>query len=169
MLTAIADLQAARKIEPTDTTANRILIQLTGQRAAIESQQGRNQLAIQYVKQAISDARAYAKLNVAGATPYRFEAQMYQMGAGLTKSRNELDQAANAYISAIEHSPYSLKDYLKLADIYWQQGEYQKASLIYKKALKISEDFYLDPGKQLLPEEKSLAIQRIEKAASPKP
>ena len=59
----------------------------------------------------------------------------------------------------LEHNPYSLRDHVRLGDLYYERLQRPKlARKSYRTALKLSELNYLDPAKPLTEQER----QRIE-------
>lgn len=49
----------------------------------------------------------------------------------------------------IERAPYSLMDHLALSDMLWRHGSESEAAISYAAALRVHQDLYLDPLRQL--------------------
>lgn len=57
--------------------------------------------------------------------------------------------------------PFSLPDHVQLAELYWQTGDRERAKAMYRRALELNEQSYLDPGKQLSERERGEIERRV--------
>ena len=79
----------------------------------------------------------------------------------ITNNPAWLGLAKEAYTQAVTLSPHSLSDHVRLADIHWDLSEFDAAQTTYQRALKISDQFYLDPDVQLPDEERKRIEGRL--------
>lgn len=94
---------------------------------------------------------ALATLDAAEEAGLR-DTMLLQLRAGLLMRHGiEADLASTvaAWQAVLKANPYSLRDHLQLADLYWQMGRQDNARVLYLKCLDLDQQLYLEPVLQL--------------------
>ncbi|MFG0251214.1 MAG: O-antigen ligase family protein [Phycisphaeraceae bacterium JB051] len=73
--------------------------------------------------------------------------------------------AISAWSEIILLNPYGITDHMALADLYWEVGRVTEAKTMYEKTIKLSDQAYLDPGKQLSEKDRDRCMTRIRQAS----
>ncbi|WP_432800217.1 O-antigen ligase family protein [Poriferisphaera sp. WC338] len=162
-------LDRAAKLEPTDPLVSRQRIAVRLQLASAFMHRGQKATALKWVEQAREDAAYLIEHRPVLPAGYRQLATVEAYQASITNTTPPLLAAAKVTEKALKYAPYSLNDHLSLADKYWQLAQYQKAAEAYQQAIVISEKLYLDPAKQMTPDEMAQAQKRIRQAEGVKP
>jgi tetratricopeptide (TPR) repeat protein len=82
-------------------------------------------------------------------TAMRLRARVFEFLADLLDAPDWRRDAAAIWSRVIARSPYSLRDHLHLADLYWQMADRDRAIALYEQCLTLHEQAYLDPATQL--------------------
>ena len=88
-----------------------------------------------------------------------------QAGSGSTAQMP--DWAADSARELLRRHPASVRDHLRVADLYWALGRPGDAGRIYARCLELSDRARLDPVRQLSAEQLRLVRDRLEKAGGP--
>lgn len=96
----------------------------------------------------------------------RRRAQLLERYGVLFNEPGRMTTAINVWFDVMKRSPYSLVDALHLADLLWEAGRQPEADTWYERTLELDRDNYLDPAKQLLPEQKAHVLARLAEAKS---
>ncbi len=170
-MVAIQELDQAAAIIPNDPTTTRWRISLRQDLAYAYAQSFADQ-SLQI--QAILAQALQINLNAqqAGLSPLTSARQRGQLSIGayqITNDQTWLTEAEKAFRLAAQLSPNGLNDHLRLADTQWQLGDTESARQSYKRALEISDNYYLDPDTQLTNEEHDRITERITDLAASHP
>lgn len=91
----------------------------------------------------------------------RRRAQLLEASSQMFNDTGRMTTAINVWQSVMERSPYAVMDALHLADLLWDAGRKDEAARWYERTLKLDGNNYLDPAKQLLPEQKAHVEARL--------
>ncbi len=159
--TAIAELDQAALIIGNDPTTLRWQVQLRQDAASAlfaNARPDEAQAVLEQV-QAVLDRAERSGLTGLGAA--RRRGASFLGGYQITSDRAWLRRAEMPLRRAVELSPSGLNDHIRLADTLWQLGAFDAAEDLYRKALKISDGFYLDPQMRLPKPERRRIEARI--------
>ncbi len=82
-----------------------------------------------------------------------------------TQSQSVLKQLEQSILSGCEdlaeRTPYSIDNHLLMADAAWDMGMTDRAAAWYRRAIEISDNYYLDPDSQMVDEDRRRAERRI--------
>ncbi len=92
----------------------------------------------------------------------RMLAQVYAMQADLTGDAARWAQAIAWMQKLVERQPYGIQDRMMLADLWWKTGNHADAMAEYRRCLKLSDQSYLDPLRQLSDADRRLVRERLE-------
>ncbi|WP_200761114.1 O-antigen ligase family protein [Poriferisphaera corsica] len=155
-------LDKAAAEQPTANTAQKSRILVRSNIVLLYTQRNNKPSAIKYLNQAINNAQNYIIHAPGGAAPYRYLIQLYELANRENLLPNALNDSLHPATEAVNRSPYSLPDYLKLADIQYQLGDRTEAQNIYRHILSLNDQLYLDPGKQLTSNQLELVNSRLQ-------
>lgn len=99
----------------------------------------------------------------------RRRAQMFEASSEMFNDPGRMTTAINVWMTVMQRAPYSLMDALHLADLLWNTGRRDEAKQWYERTLTLDQDNYLDPAKQLLPEQKAHVETRLVELKTVKP
>ena len=158
---AIQELDQAASVIANDPATTRWRIRLREEVAVALNANGQPGLASDVLDQAlmISDQAEQAGLD--GLSAARRRGTLTLGAYYITNNPVWLGLAKEAYTQAVTLSPHSLSDHVRLADIHWDLSEFDAAQTTYQRALKISDQFYLDPDVQLPDEERKRIEGRL--------
>ncbi len=155
---AIAELDAAAAIIGNDPVTTRWRVGLRRESAEVLTQIGRPDEARVMLDQAHTVLDEAQQAGLGELTTARLRGNLTYRAYQITGDRALLKQAEQAYARAAELGPNSLNSYVRLADTRWELADFDAAAEAYRKALTISDNYYLDPETQLSAAER----QRIE-------
>lgn len=101
------------------------------------------------IKQALSIARKSMEENPAKVGTYTFAASIYYEHYNTTANASSLNEAIQLQLLAQKLDPHGLMTNKNLAEMYDKAGRYTEALDTYNKTIKINNQLYLDPLKQL--------------------
>ncbi|QQE11893.1 O-antigen ligase family protein [Planctomycetota bacterium] len=163
---ALYYLDQAAEVELSAPEANRFRLQIRGNIAQTLAKRNNTTQAKQFLDVALKQVDQYIQTGAGGASPYRYQANLYQIASSYNLIPNATAKAEQSYLQALQRSPYNLNDHIDLANLYFNQKEYNKAKTQYDKAVELSELYYLDPGKQLTDKQKTHINQQLGKIQS---
>ncbi len=158
---ALPELDRAATIIANDPVTTRWRIRLREEIAVALDTHGQPDAASQMLNQALAVSEQAEQAGLDGLSAARRRGTLTLGAYYITGNPDWLRQAKDAYTQATQLSPHSLSDHVRLADIYWDLGDFDAAQATYKRALKISEQFYLDPDVQLPDEERKRIEARL--------
>jgi tetratricopeptide (TPR) repeat protein len=82
-------------------------------------------------------------------TAMRLRARLFEFLGDLLDASDWRRDAAAIWTRVIDRTPYSLRDHLHLADLYWQMGDPDRARVLYERCMALHDQAYLDPATQL--------------------
>ena len=88
-------------------------------------------------------------------------ANLQLMAAKWFNEPGRKSHAISAWTNIIALNPYGFADHPSLADLYWEEGRTADAIALYEKTIKLSDQAYLDPGKQLSESDRDRCLQRV--------
>ncbi|MEM9415740.1 MAG: tetratricopeptide repeat protein [Planctomycetota bacterium] len=163
---ALAALEAAHTILPTDPTATRWIVTLRRDEMVSRAAMG----DVAGARRAFALALQPIDAQLASTTP---SASASRQRIGLLREASEaigdpalLDEAIDLLHELAQRAPHGLSDAVLLGDLYWQRGDYTQAAAAYNRALDIDERLYLDPAMRLEAAERSRLVARLNEAAS---
>ena len=159
---ALRYLDQAAEIEPSAPEASRYRIQIRGNIAQTLAQRNNKSQATQFINVALKQVEQYIQTGAGGASPYRYQANLYKIAATYNLLPNAREKEEQAMLQAINRSPYNISDRIELADLYLKLGINEKAKSQYHKAIELSDLYYLDPGKQLTEKQKNYITQQLQ-------
>jgi len=153
-------LEAAIQAAPTDVKPRIDLARMHMSLAVAAAQNGDRPAASQRLEQAMN-VLANAPMLEDRPAIIRMLARAAQLGADLLRSPDHLEMATGLWRGVVEANPQGLEDHLNYADVLWQADRPEDARAIYRRCLEISDNMYLDPAKQLTPEQRALVLERL--------
>lgn len=157
-LAALRELDAAALVIANDPTTTHWRVSLRQEIASALDVHDRPEDAQAFLEEAMDVLDDAEAAGLSGLSAERRRAGLALGAYQITGDRNWLRRAEAAYTRATELSPHGLNDHVHLADTQWQLGLFPAAETNYRRALQISDNYYLDPDTQL-PEDQR---QRIE-------
>ncbi len=152
-MAALDALDAAGRIAPADPRILRWRVQLRLEWASEASRVGaRDQLEPSLGAALVLLDRDH---EVIGPMPDRLRSSIHQLAGDITGSASQYRRAAEARAAAVELSPYNLEDVLTLAALRESVGDDEAARQAWRRALRLSEQKYLDPAEQLDPQRRA--------------
>lgn len=158
---AMREVDAAAQIIPNDPTTTRWRVGLRQEVASALKVNGRQADAENLLNEAMAVLDEAEAAGLSGVSTERKRAGLAMGAYQITGDRDWLQQAEQAYSRATEISPNGLNDHIRLGDARWQLGDFDGAIEAYRRALRINENYYLDPGTQLNDEERRRIERRI--------
>jgi len=158
---ALAELDQAAVIIPNDPATTRWRIRLREEIAIALMAHDQPTAASSILDEALAVSEQAEQAGLDGLSAARRHGTLTLGAYYITENVDWLRQARDAYTKVIELSPHSLNDHVRLADIHWDLGDFDAAQAAYKRALEISDQFYLDPDVQLPEEERRRIETRI--------
>ena len=161
---AIEHLRAATTIDPADADIWRSWSTVRWELSEVLRRQGQTQQANALIKESIASIDAV--VSKSGPLPdegklVRGLADMLEMVETDEPQAQRLERAAvyRERISVI--NPYAIEERLRYAKLLDKAGRQAEAIKVYKQALKLNEDTYLDPAKQLGERERAAVEARV--------
>jgi tetratricopeptide (TPR) repeat protein len=146
---ALAELEAAAKAQPSDSTAARWVAIVRRDEMLMLADAGRPDAAREAYRLAMAPLDAQIKQGYATSATYRLRASLMLQAADALGDEALREEAAVSYEALLVLSPYNLPDTVALADLYADLGQDAKALQHYRRALELDALAYLDPAVQL--------------------
>jgi len=146
---ALDELDRAAAVIGNDPTTTRWRVRLREDIASALIDNGRSGKAGEYLDGAWAVLDEAERAGLIGLSAARRRGSMALGAYLLTDDRAWLSRAEAAFSQAARLSPFGLNDHVRLADTLWQLGDSDSAQTAYRRALKISDRYYLDPDAQL--------------------
>lgn len=158
---ALRELDAAAHIIPNDPTATHWRVGLRQEIASALALNGRHADAENLLKEAAAVLDEAEAAGLSGVSTERKHAGLAMGAYQITGDRDWLRHAEKAYTRATQLGPNGLNDHIRLGDARWQLGDFDGATDAYRQALRINDNYYLDPGTQLNDAERERIERRI--------
>jgi len=146
---ALRELDQAAIIIANDPVTTRWRVQLREEIAAALIANGRPNDAEAELNEALAVLDQAQRAGLGRLSSLRRKGSLLLDAYAITGERDWLRRAAEPLTSAVRLSPHGLNDHVRLADTLWQLGEFDPADQTYRRALDISDNYYLDPDTQL--------------------
>jgi O-Antigen ligase len=159
---ALDELDTAATIIGNDPTTTRWRVRLNQEVAAALTVNGRPDDARAYLDRAQAVLDEAEQAGLTGLSAQRRRGTMAMGAYYITEDRQWLKRAQAAFSRAAELSPNGLGDHVRLADTRWELGEFDSAQAAYRRALQISDQYYLDPDVQLTKADRRRINLRLE-------
>ena len=154
------DLAAARL--PRDNRTLRWRVQLRLEMAYHLGGRGRPGPAGQVLAEARAIIGEAVDAGLAGPSPHRLLAAVERAAVDVLGQSQRREAEAAALREALAASPYNVSDHLRLADGLWEMGRQGDAVPLYRRVLELSDLNYLDPARQLTPNQREHITGRLE-------
>jgi tetratricopeptide (TPR) repeat protein len=158
---ALDDLDQAAAVIGNDPTTTRWRIRLRQELASARIANGQPDIAARHLDAAWAVLDEAELAGLTGLSAVRRRGSVAQDAFYITGDRAWLRLAEAAFGLATDLSPHGLSDHVRLADARWQLGEFNSAKATYRRALDISEGYYLDPEIQLTEAERKRIESRL--------
>jgi hypothetical protein len=160
-LNAIGYLEQANNTIPNSPKAWHWRIQLLAELAQGQQHIGQISRARQMFSHAESISKKALEVCPNNLNIMRQMANLQLLAARWFDEPGRKSHAISAWSQIILLNPYGLMDHLSLADLYWEVGRINEAQAMYEKTIKLSDQAYLDPGKQLSEKDRDRCMTRI--------
>jgi tetratricopeptide (TPR) repeat protein len=158
---ALDELDRAAAVIPNDPTTTRWRVRLREEIAIALYDNNKPDDAAQFLDQAMTVLDQAENAGLTGLSAARRRGTLTLGAYYITQNRRWLSLAQTAYTKATQLSPNNLNDHIRLADTLWQLGQFDSAQEAYQRALKISDQYYLDPNAQLPQAERKRITARL--------
>ncbi len=158
---ALSELDLAATVIGNDPTTTRWRVRLREEIALALNDNGRPELAGRFLDAAVVVLDESQRAGLTGLIAARRRGSLAQTAYDITGDRPWLGQAESSFTLACELSPNGLSDHVRLADTRWELGEFDSAQATYRRALQISDQYYLDPDVQLPEAERGRIAARL--------
>jgi hypothetical protein len=158
---ALQELDAAAAVIGNDPTTSHWRVGLRQEIAAALVRYGRDTEAQRLLEEAMVVIDQAESAGIAELASSRRRGGLAQAAYETTGDRDWLRRAERAHARSVELSPNGLNDHIRLADAQWQLGDFDDAEKAYRRALEISDNYYLDPDTQLGGDERRRIELRI--------
>lgn len=162
-LNAIGHLEQANTIIPNSPRAWHWRIQLLAELAQGMQQVGQKPRAKAMFQHAESISKQALESCPNDLMLMRQMANLQLYAAKWFDEPDRKSLAIAAWSNIIILNPYGISDHLALADLYWEVGRTNDAIAMYEKTIMLSDQAYLDPGKQLPETDRDRCLERIRK------
>lgn len=146
---AITELDQAAAVIANDPTTTRWRIRLREEIAIALKANSQPDAAAQYLNQALAVSEQAQQAGLDGLTAARRQGILALSAFYITDNRAWLTRAQSAYKTTTQLSPHGLNDHVRLADTSWLLSDFDTAQAAYRRALEISDQYFLDPDTQL--------------------
>jgi tetratricopeptide (TPR) repeat protein len=161
---AIGKLDAAASIIPADDRTMQWRVRLRVEVAGGLAQAGRVDEARAMLDDVLNLIDRAERADPGRVAPARAAGQVHLLASQLFDDPAHIDLSVRAFEEAAARAPHSLPDAVALGDALWLAGREDDAADVYRRALRISENLYLDTDKQLEDDERQRIEQRITQA-----
>lgn len=158
---AITELDQAAVVIGNDPATTRWRVGLRLEVALALAHYDRPEEAQAFLEAAMAVIDESESAGLSALSSSRRRGQLAMRAYQITDDRNWLRRAEQANTQAVKLSPNGLNDHVRLADIQWQLNDFDASVAMYRRALKISDNYYLDPDTQLIANERSRIKRRI--------
>ncbi|MCX5659827.1 MAG: hypothetical protein NTW19_08910 [Planctomycetota bacterium] len=166
---AIDALARAAAELPADFVPHRWMVVLSTDLSHTLAREGRSGEALASLTRAAEHLQSVVPLGINAGSIHRLLAQNAGSIAGLTHDSAYVEIARAEWRETLKLRPYSLPDHLAFADLSWDVGQRDEAKALYRRCLELDGQAYLDPVRQLLPQDKARAEASIAEPGAARP
>ncbi len=158
---ALEELDNAAAVIGNDPTTTRWRVRLRQEIASALRDNGRPDVSGKFLDDAVAVLDQAEQAGLTGLSAARRRGALTRAAYDITGDRGWLVRAEAALTKTTRLSPNNLNDHVRLADTRWELGGFDSAQAVYRRALQISDQYYLDPDVQLPESERNRITARL--------